>query len=151
MRYFVLLLAILLGTALRTLSAQSNTQALSRSHAPVSSKEKASVESAVQFLLTSAAADFHAHGPSGPLRFRRVRIGHVMGPNAVKQYRLCGQFMRIQQGVKSRWSPFVTIKTSGVEQYVGTQAADFCKDSSVIWDNAGDLSSLLQSRFDKLR
>jgi hypothetical protein len=47
--------------------------------------------------------------------------------------------------------PFVTIKTSGYEQYIGAQAAGFCQDSSVTRDQLGDLSSSLQSRLDSLR
>jgi hypothetical protein len=111
--------------------------------------EKVSVDSVVQFLLTAAATDFHIHGPSGPLRFHDVRIGHVTTFSAEKQYRLCGEFKRTQQGLESQWMPFVTIKTSGYEQYIGSTT--FCQDSSVIWDNVGDLSSSLQSRFDSLR
>lgn len=47
--------------------------------------------------------------------------------------------------------PFATIKTSDYEQWIGAQAAGFCKHSPVIWDEAGDLSPSLQSRLDALR
>lgn len=66
----------------------------------------------VEFLLTSAATDLHTHGQSGPLRFRDVRIGHVDD-----HYMLCGQF---QRGT-GEWIPFVTIKTSGYEQWIGAR------------------------------
>ena len=152
MRYLASLFAILLLAASTTpLYTQNITQAVGRTHLTAPEKEKATVDSVVQFLIFAAATDFHAHGPSGPLRFREVRIGHVMTANAEKQYRLCGQFMRTQQGVASQWTPFATIKTSGYEQWIGDRAAAFCQDSSFVWENVDDLSSSLQSRFDTIR
>jgi hypothetical protein len=103
----------------------------------------------VQFLLGSAAADFHTHGPSHPARFRNVRIGHVMTSGGGAQYRMCGEALLTQEGGKADWIPFTTIKTSDYEQYIGTTT--YCQGSSVIWDEVGDLSSLLQSRLDSLR
>jgi hypothetical protein len=152
MRYLALLFAILLLAAdTLTLTTQHETKAVSRTQVLALELENARLDSVVQFLVTAAATDFHAHGPSGPLRFRKVRIGHVMTSSAEKQYRLCGQFMRTQQGATSEWTPFATIKTSGYEQWIGLQAAAFCQDSLIIWDKVGDLASSLQSRFDRLR
>ena len=51
---------------------------------------------------------------------------------------------------KPDWVPFVTVKTSGYEQWLGDQAASFCKSPPMIWES-GDLSSSLQSRFESLR
>src|SRR6476469_4430763 len=99
----------------------------------------------------AVATDFHTHGTPDPVRFRDVRIGHVMTPGGEEQYMLCGQFLPAQGGSDARWTHFVTIKTSGYEQWIGTQAASFCQGSSVIWDTKGDLSSSLQSRLDSLR
>ena len=104
----------------------------------------------VQFLLTSAAHDFHQHGPN-PMRFRHVRVGHVLSSGGEAQYRLCGELLPARKGGGAEWIPFATIKTSGYEQYIGAQAAGFCQNSSVIWDKEGDLSSSLQSRLDSLR
>jgi hypothetical protein len=112
--------------------------------------QKASIEQVVQFLLKSAATDFHTQGRADSIRFRDVRIGHVMTSSGAEQYMLCGQFLRAPEG-KAEWIPFVTIKTSGYEQWNGAQAAGFCERQSVIWDKQGDLSSALQSRFDSLR
>jgi len=112
---------------------------------------EASIDAVVQFLLTSAATDFHTHGPSQPLRFRAVRVGHLKAPDGKMNYMLCGQFARAQDTDKVQWTPFVTIKTSGYEQWLGVQAEAFSKDSSVVWDKVGDLSSSLQSRLDSLR
>ena|SRR5437867_2087649 len=112
--------------------------------------EPASVDSVVQFLLTAAATDFHTNRLSDPGRFRDVRIGHVMTPSGEVQYMLCGQF-QAQEGDKTVWTAFATIKTSGYEQWNGASAAGFCQGSSVIWDKADDLSSSLQSRLRSLR
>ena len=119
---------------------------------PVTRSESPPVSPTVeQFLLGAAAADFHAHRPPDPVRFREVRIGHVITPDGGKQYMLCGQFLPAQEAGKAEWTPFATIKTSGYEQYVGAQAADYCRDSSVIWDSVDDLSTSLQSRLASLR
>jgi hypothetical protein len=119
---------------------------------PVTRSESQAVSPAVvQFLLTAAATDFHTHRPPDPVRFRDVRIGHVMTPSGEEQYMLCGQFLPAQEGGNVEWTPFATIKTSDYEQWIGAQAAGFCQHSSVIWDKEGDLSSSLQSRLDSLR
>ena len=125
------------------------------STAPVTRSESQAVsptrDSAVRFLLTAAATDFRTHRPPDPVRFRDVRIGHVMTPSGEEQYILCGQFLPAQEGGKAEWTPFATIKTSGYEQWIGAQAAGFCRGSSVIWDQVADLSSSLQSELDSLR
>lgn len=119
------------------------------STAPVT--RSASIDPVVQFLITSAATDFHTHRPPDPVRFRDVRLAHVMTPSGEEQYLLCGQFLPAQEGDNAKWMPFATIKTSGYEQWIGAQAAGFCQGSSVIWDKVGDLSSSLQSQLDSLR
>ncbi len=120
--------------------------------APVAPVESQAVNpTVVQSLLTAAATDFHTHRPPDPVRFRDVRIGHVMTPSGEEQYRLCGQFLPANEAGKAEWTPFATINTSGYEQWIGAQAVGFCQDSSVIWHKADDLSSALQSRLDSLR
>jgi hypothetical protein len=109
------------------------------------------MDSVVQFLITSAAADFHTHRPPDPVRFRDVRVGHATTPSGEEIYRLCGEFLPAQEGGKAEWTPFATIKTSDYEQWIGGQAVGYCQSSSVIWHKVGDLSSLLQSRLDSLR
>jgi hypothetical protein len=108
-------------------------------------------QKAVEFLLTSAATDFHTHRPPDPARFRDVRVGHVVTPSGQEQYVLCGQFLPAQEGGTAEWTPFATIKTSGYEQWIGAQTADSCQRSSVIWDKVGDLSSSLQTRLASLQ
>ena len=105
----------------------------------------------VEFLLGASAADFHAHRPPDPAGFRDVRIGHVGTPGGEPQYLLCGEFLAAQEQGKAEWVPFATIKTSGYEQWLGAEAASLCQRSSIIWDDAGDLSSSLKSRLESLR
>jgi len=113
--------------------------------------QTAPADSAVQFLITAAATDFHAHRPPDPDRFRQVRIGHITTPTGEEQYRLCGWFLPAQEEGMIEWTPFATIKTSDYEQWIGAQAVPFCEGSSLTWDSLGDLSSSLQSRLDSLR
>ncbi len=126
-------------------------ETVSPSQVPAPESKKAAMDSVVQFLLTAAATDFHSNVRSDSVRVRDVRIGHVMTQSGEKQYMICGQFLRAQEGSKAEWMPFATIKTSGYEQWNGAQAAGFCQGSSVIWDKEGDLSSSLQGRLDSLR
>ena len=57
-----------------------------------SDPQNASMNPAVEFLLTSAATDFHTHRPPNPVGFRVVRSGYVMTPEGTRQYRLCCEF-----------------------------------------------------------
>lgn len=113
-----------------------------------SSTTPAPSDASVEFLLTSAAADFHAHPPR-PVRFRGVRSGSLVTADGAKQYRLCGEFQADGGAGGATWTRFATIKTSGYEQWTGGQASPFCEDGGIAWD-AGDLSASLQSRLDAL-
>lgn len=139
MRSFVALLTTLVLAACGTAPA-----ARDQSH-----PRNVSIDPAVEYLLTSAANDFHANRSMVPVRFRDVRSGYVVTADGTRQYRLCGEFLPAREGREGEWTRFATIKTSGYEQWLGGQAAPFC-DASVTWDE-GDLSSSLQSRLDSLR
>ena len=151
MRYFPVLFAtlVLAGCSCAPVT-RNESPALSPTQVPAPKVQKESLDPVVQFLLTSAATDFHTHRPPDPVGFRDVCIGRVITPSG-EQYMLCGQFLPAQKGEKGEWMPFVTIKTSGYEQWLGGQAESFCQRSSIIWNTEGDLSSLLQSRLDSLR
>ena len=152
MRYLAVLFATLVLAACSTAPVtRSESPAVSPTQVLAPELQNVSVDSVVQFLLTAAATDFHTHRPPDPVRFRDVRIGHVMTPTGEEQYVLCGHFLPAQEGGKAEWTPFATIKTSGYEQWIGAQAAGFCQGSSVIWDKVGDWSSSLQSRLDSLQ
>lgn len=152
MRYLVVLFATLVLAACSTAPVtRRESPAVSPTQVPAHERQNASVDSVVQFLLKAAATDFHTHRPPDPVRFRDVRIGHMMTPSGEEQYMLCGQFLPAQEGSKAEWTPFATIKTDPYEQWIGHQAAGVCQSSSVNWDKVGDLSSSLQSRLDSLR
>jgi len=152
MRYLAVLFATLVLAACSTAPVtRIGSQTASPTQVPSPELQKGAIEPVEQLLLTSAAADFHAHPPPGPVRFRDVRVGHVMTPSGGEQYLLCGQFLPAPAGGNAEWTPFATIKTSGYEQWIGAQAAGVCQRSSIVWDQQGDLSSLLQSRLDSLR
>src|SRR5213083_37986 len=152
MRYLAVLFATLVLAACSTAPVTRNeSQGVSNTKVPAPELQKASLDSVVQFLLTAAATDFHTHRPPDPVRFRVVRIGHVMTPSGREQYMLCGDFMPTEERGKAEWTPFATIETSGYEQWLGAQAARFRQGSSIIWDKVGDLSSSLQTRLDSLR
>jgi hypothetical protein len=150
MRHPTRLISIFLLIAFNTNAIPPNQSSEMRClQGPAHEQPKASKDTPLEFLLTAAAADFHVHHPSHTIDFRKVHIGHVMTPGGEKQYMLCGQFLTARAEDKGGWAPFVTIKTSGYEQWLGDQAATFCKRPSILWEK-GDLSSLLQTRFDSL-
>src|SRR5262249_6576753 len=130
MRYYLLILIMLFVLAasptLPSVAAQ---------------QQKPTTDEVVQYLLSSAAEDFHDHGPAAQLRFRDVRVGRNKKGDEI--YRMCGQFQKTGGDGKTEWLYFATVKTSGYEQYVGGQTISFCKD--VKWDTE-DLSSSLQGK-----
>jgi len=118
--------------------------------APGTNSESRAPDSIVDFLLTSAATDFHAHRPPDPVRFRVVRIGRMTTESGAEQFMLCGEFLPESEGGTANWTPFATIKTSGYEQWIGAQAVGFCQSSGIAWDKS-DLSTSLQRRLDAQR
>jgi len=151
MRYVtVLIISLVLASCNARQITRTEMHTVDPIQGSTAEQQKGSIDSVVQFLITSAASDFRIYGPS-PIGFRDVHIGHDMNSNKETRYILCGQFLRAQDGGKAEWVPFATIKTSGYEQYVGIQSSAFCQGSSFIWDIENDLSSTLQSRFDSLR
>ena len=115
---------------------------------------EASMMATMEFLLRSAAADFHAHPPAEALRFYNVRIGYLKISEGAVRYMLCGFFSPDQGSGHGERTPFVTIDSpggpNGYEQMLGGHATAMCDDPSATFDSASDLSSSLQSRFDSL-
>ena len=111
----------------------------------MSAAELQEAEPFIQFLLDSAATDFHKHGPK-PVRFRDVYFGYAS--TGEKLYRICGQF---QTSDNEDWVAFATVKTSGYEQWIGGQSGGFSQDPVAVWDKAHDLSAKLMSQLDSLR
>lgn len=149
MRYIFILftLLVLLACTKETIKF-SDSKSIIPNQSSSQEIQETSIDSVIQYLLTSAANDFHTHGPSQYLRFRDMRIGHIITQNGEKQYLLCGMFLVLEKE-DAEWTPFATIKTSGYEQWIGD--TDFCKNSSVTWEKFDDLTFKLQSLFDSLR
>ena len=140
-----------LGACISAAAFPGKSQTGDSTQVRIPDSRKASTDSVVEFLLTSAANDFHHHGPFHTLLFRNAHVGHMIAAGGEVNYILCGEFLPVREGTKAEWTPFVTIKTSGYEQYIGAQSAVFCESSSVVWDKLGDVASLLQSKFDALK
>lgn len=128
--------------------ASNHTQAASPTEVPVPDAKTGSADEIKEYLLTSAADDFHTTIKSGPVRVRAVLFGHAKNSDGTKQYRLCGEFLAEKKDAKAEWTPFVTILTSHYEQYIGGQTKTWCKKGSFIPDKEGDLSAKLQTKLD---
>src|SRR5713101_6994645 len=101
MRYLAILFTTLGLEACSTAPVTRGvSQAVSPTEVLAPDLQKQSIDSVVQFLLTAAATEFRAHRPPDPVRFRDVRIGHVVTPSGKEQYMLCGQFLPAQEGGK---------------------------------------------------
>lgn len=144
-RTFLILALLAFGAMAIAFPASSHAQSASPSPPPAPSGEN--FEAVKQFLLTSAATDFHEHQPPFPVQFRKVRIGHVGENRKDASYRLCGEF--ITKGNEAEWIGFVTIKTSGYEQFLGSSTT-YCTDPKMIWDTTEDLSAELKKRLDSV-
>jgi hypothetical protein len=152
MRHLTVLLASVTLAACSTAPATPGGSATaSPTHVAGTVPRQTAIDPVVQFLMTAAANDFYTHRPPDPVRFRDVRLGHVLTASGEAQYLLCGQFLPKQESGKPEWMPFATIKTSGYEQWLGGQAAEFCRRPAVVWDGERDLSGELQSRLDSVR
>jgi hypothetical protein len=114
-----------------------------------SGPEKEPADCAVAFLLASAAADFGMSQAKRPSEVRNVRAGYLEEPAIIPRFILCGEFMPQSKNGTSTWTPFVTIKTSPYEQFVGSQATSFCDNPHVTWVEDA-LSAELQHRLDSL-
>jgi hypothetical protein len=105
------------------------------------------IDSIAESLAGYAVKDFLEHQPPLPIKFRKVRVGHLISADGSRSYRLCGDFLATDGGDKKlRWMSFVTIKTAPYEQYIGSSTLSFCIDKKMIWDRAGDLTSLMNKK-----
>jgi len=105
-------------------------------------------DSVTDFLLLSCASDFQKSKPT-PTKFNATYFGYKELPSNKKMFLLRGQFQPAEENQR-KWIPFVTIKTSGYEQWIGAQSNGFTQDSTTVWDTSRDLSSLLASKVDSL-
>lgn len=92
-----------------------------------SAEEVSIPDTIVQFLITSASADFRNHQPPTAIDFRNIKIGYLTSPNNGKTFIMCGEFLSREEKV---WNEFTTIKTSGYEQYLGKTM--FCQEAIMV-------------------
>jgi hypothetical protein len=151
MRYAVVLSATLCLAACDKAPVPGNQSSAGNTAAVDPRGQDAAVDSIVQFLISAAATDFDTHRPPDPVRFRDVRLGHLMTDSGERRYLLCGFYLPAQGGGGAEWTPFATIRTDPYEQWLGSQASGYCQGSAITWDSADDLSSLMWSRFASLR
>lgn len=64
---------------------------------------------------------------------------------------MCGQFLEKDNDNNEKWTHFTTIKTDPNEQWIGSNALQYCQDSKEITYIKNDLSAVLKSRFDSLK
>jgi hypothetical protein len=85
MRFVIALLTLVFAACSTTPVSQSQSRAASPGQGLGSEGSKPSTDSPMEFLLGSAATDFHAHHPPFVKRFRDVRFGYVRTPAGAKQ------------------------------------------------------------------
>jgi hypothetical protein len=134
----VLLIALAAGCQ----SAPAPAPKLPRIATPASTEDASRL-----YLLESAAADFHEHGPA-PERFRNVRYGVVEGAGGGGMPLICGEFQTVSK--PGEWITFATLQTSKYEQWIGGQGKGFCDRPAFGWDK-DDLSAELQQRVEALQ
>lgn len=123
---------------------REETVSISTVASTASSTTPSDLEKMKDYLLTSAAQDFHDHQPPFPAKFRNVRLGHAGDTTKSGSWRLCGEFLPSDE--KAEWTGFATVKTSGYEQYIGSNVP-YCNDEKLAWDT-GDLSADLKAKLD---
>ena len=156
MRYFTVLIAALAFMICSPAIARHGEGTTTQSATPIGTNTHGtSVAATKEFLLKSAAADFHAHPPAKTLHFHNVRLGYVMTPEGKKKYMLCGEFSSNPASVHGERSFFMTIDSpggpNGYDQLLGGKVISLCDNPTVTWSGAGDLSYSLQSRFDSTK
>lgn len=140
-------LTVLLGSCDHNKENKASTAAGGADRIQPSQVQTDSLALAVFALLDASAKDFQAHQPPIPVRFRNVQFKYFRANN----YLICGEFLAQAKQDKQEWTPFATIKTSGYEQWIGSNALPYCQDAKAIPYKTTDLSSTLKSRFDSLQ
>ncbi|MBK7368298.1 MAG: hypothetical protein IPJ04_10425 [Candidatus Eisenbacteria bacterium] len=147
----VLLVTLMLASCARGPAEQQGAGTPSHDSTAVVVSDQAAPDSTVQFLLTTAATDFHEHRPPDPARFRDVRVGRVPAPGGETREFLYGQFSTEPEGDAAPWTDFVTIRTTPYEHWIGAFASEFHRNPAITWYANGDLSSGLKQKLDALR
>ena len=141
---FFLLVMVFSGCKAEPIQAEPEKAAVK----PINAKASGdiSLDSAVNFLLNVSAHDFQKQHLSLPVKFRNMRVGHILKADGVKQYMMCGEFLPKDKEESNEWVAFATIRTLDYELWTGDQSKPFCEDKSVVWEKRGDLAAELITR-----
>ena len=129
------------STLFRTLTFTAVMGCALAAHAQKSDRIPQGVQ---EFLLTSAASDFAAHGQQ-PDKVRNVHMRFSEQDTGERIYLLCGEFLPAST-VGAGWTHFATIKTAHYEQWIGGMAETHCAHALPLSAGGDDLSSALQAR-----
>ncbi len=113
-----------------------------------SSEKEIVPDSIVQFLITSAAKDFHNHHPPTAIDFRKIEIGYLLSSKNDKTFILCGEFLSEEE---KEWNKFATMKTEGYEQHLGLQALPYCQESNVVLIDKNLLAVKLKNKLTEMK
>jgi hypothetical protein len=101
-------------------------------------------DAVIQFLIYSAARDFKDHHPPTAIDIRNVKAGFIPSGKDT-MYLICGEFLSKEE---NNWIQFVTIKTSGYEQYIGDNM--YCQKATFEKTDNGKLSDGIKQKLDAL-
>jgi hypothetical protein len=102
-------------------------------------------DSVIQFLIHSAAKDFNEHQPPTAIDVRNVRVGYIPSSKET-MYLICGEVLSKEENT---WVQFVTIKTSGYEQYIGENV--YCQKATFEKTDNDRLSDKIKEKLNAIR
>ena len=102
-------------------------------------------DSIIQFLIHSAAKDFNDHQPPTAIDIRNVNAGYISSGKDT-MYLICGELLSKEE---SNWIQFVTIKTSGYEQYIGDNM--YCQKATFEKIDNDKLSDKIKQKLNALK
>ncbi len=144
--FTVLLLSCNQGSKTNVHSSETSSDSINNAE-----KQNSSHDSVVNFLLDVAVKDFQEHQPPVPLAFRNVQFKYLTKPNEGNVYLICGEFLNQDKRNTEEWINFTTIKTDPYEQWMGSNALQYCREAKEIPYTKIDLSIALKSKFDSLQ
>jgi len=145
-RLFAFLLIVIFITSCNFSNKKDNSN---NSVGVSTSSEKETVpDSIVQFLIASAAKDFHSHHPPTAIDFRKIEIGYLLSSKNDKTFILCGEFLSEEE---KEWNKFATMKTEGYEQHLGLQALPYCQEANFVLTNNSLLAVKLKNKLTEMK
>lgn len=135
-------------TVLLSCNTHSNEKVSKNNTANNSTKSesiKTIPDSVIEFLIHSAAKDFNDHRPPTAIDVRNVKAGYISSSKE-PMYLICGELLSKEENT---WVQFVTIKTSGYEQYLGDNM--YCQKATFEKTDDGRLSDKIKEKLNALK